>query len=161
MIPDNDCRSSDRTILYQVSHKQIANDPGLLAVSACSHMANKPAAISSAIDSWRTFGAGWIDFVDRLTYQFEGGKAPVGDDPFVAGWILAARLPQYQIAEGTRHLFQELMELVLPEETCFCTFRGVPITHKNNVQFTATVILPMFSPKSRGMDFPIIPGEFC
>jgi hypothetical protein len=29
------------------------------------------------------------------------------------------------------------------------------------VQFTATVALMMFSPQSRGMEFPIVPGDQC
>jgi hypothetical protein len=124
-------------------------------------MSKKPTAISSAIDSWRIHGAGWLDFVDRLTYESETGRKSSLDDPFVAGWVLAANIPKYKMSEGSRELFQGIMDLVLPEETCICTFRGVPIAHKGIVQFTATVALMMFSPQSRGMEFPIVPGDQC
>jgi hypothetical protein len=159
VIPDSGLKSNGSTMVYQMTHRQISTDPCLLAISACRHMSKKPWAIGSAIDSWRTYGAGWLDFVDRLTYESETGKKPFIDDPFVAGWVLAANIPKYRMSEASRELFQGMMNLVLPEETCICTFRGVPIAHNDIVQFTATVALMMFSPKSRGVEFPIIPGD--
>jgi hypothetical protein len=145
--------------IYQMSHRQIANDPYLKNVQYCHKLSKIPSVIAQAMQAWSTEGEGWLTFLDKDSYEkISESKTETSNNSLFPAWSLAAGLPESKLSPANIDLFTGLVELMLPSETGFCTFRHVPIADKNHLLFMATVIIMIFSAKSRGFNLPILPN---
>jgi hypothetical protein len=141
---------------FQVSRKELQQLPEFFAVQKCISVSKEIQNITEAIRYQKTYGAGYLNIIDRINYKAMTGKKIEGGENFKGTWSNQTSLINKNMNSGVKEMLNQLINDCREQEAIPCILHHVPIKDERG-SFPATIISVITSPISKGCEYPIVP----